>query len=129
MCGWRSGSRFGMGVGFWPNPSTAVPSSRLVTTPTIETDFGIIGIAASSREDSVAFWAQRNFVVSGWKSNFVAMTWAGSRGGGLPCSDRCRTPGLADATVNRRLSLARYHREIEKQRLYRQGGAFCFAVD
>src|SRR5438128_8695192 len=62
-------------------------------------------------------------------AHLTGKTWAGSRGGGLPCPDGCRTPGLADAAVNRRPSLARYHREIEKQRLYRQGGAFCFAVD
>src|SRR3982074_3455067 len=61
MCGWRSGYRFGVGPGFWPNPSTALPSSRPVTTPTIETDFGVISIAISC--------------------NFVAMTWAGSWGG------------------------------------------------
>jgi len=53
-----------MGAWFWPNPSTAVPRSRLVTTPTIETDFVVFSVAASLREDSVSLWAQRNFVVS-----------------------------------------------------------------
>ena len=41
-----------------------MPRSRLVTTPTIETDFVVFSVAASLREDSVSLWAQRNFVVS-----------------------------------------------------------------